>query len=210
MQLSLTSGLRDSVEIHQFSGGYAGVLRLDRETVNLAFTIKRSCLHDATSFQTLRKRYLDGNPALRELLLSAEPCGALRSVWPVYFPTRRRYGEGFLLVGDAAQVTEPITGEGVYFALRSGQLAAENIAAGLREAKSPAIELARYETACRRAFNKRARLNACLRILMNHRPLLSAMMSLLGRQDELLRALVRQVCGDAPIEASPHQDLRRI
>jgi flavin-dependent dehydrogenase len=34
------------------------------------------------------------------------------------------------LVGDVARVVEPFTGEGIYYALRSGELAAEAIASG--------------------------------------------------------------------------------
>ena len=36
-------------------------------------------------------------------------------------------GDGLLLVGDAARVLEPFTGEGIYYALASGELAARSI-----------------------------------------------------------------------------------
>jgi geranylgeranyl reductase family protein len=39
-------------------------------------------------------------------------------------------GEGWALVGDAAGLADPITGEGIYYALRSGELAAEALLAG--------------------------------------------------------------------------------
>jgi flavin-dependent dehydrogenase len=201
VRLKLAAGLRDSVEIYQFSGGYAGALRLDHDMINLAFTVERSCL-GAAAFQGLRKRYLDGNAALRDLLSRAEPCSQLRSVWPVRFPARRRYGQDFVLVGDAAQATEPVTGEGVYFALKSGQLAAESIAVGLQKPNSLGLELARYDSACQRAFSKRARLNACLRLLINHPSLLGSAVSLLGGHQALLGAVLRRVCGGAPLRST--------
>ena len=34
-------------------------------------------------------------------------------------------GDGWMLLGDAAGLVDPITREGIYFAIRSGQLAAE-------------------------------------------------------------------------------------
>jgi len=40
--------------------------------------------------------------------------------------------ENLLFVGDAARVVEPFTGEGIYYALRSGQLAADTIAKIIR------------------------------------------------------------------------------
>src|SRR4030095_4416913 len=39
-------------------------------------------------------------------------------------------GPRFVLVGDAAGLADPITGEGIFYALRSGALAAEAIARG--------------------------------------------------------------------------------
>jgi geranylgeranyl reductase family protein len=194
VRLKLTGALTDSVEVYQFAGGYAGLLRLDHETINLAFTLERSCLRPAASFDALRKHCLDRNPALRELLLRAEPCSELRSIWPIHFAARKRYGNGFLLVGDAAQVTEPVTGEGIYFALKSGQLAAQSIAAGLQRQQWLDHELARYGSACRRAFRKRTRLNAALRIVMRHPLLLHSALSL---HQPLLRGVLRQVCGSA-------------
>jgi geranylgeranyl reductase family protein len=197
MRLKLASGVRDSVEVHEFAGGYAGIVRLDHETINLAFTIERSCLRAAASFENLRKHYLDGNSALRDLLSRAAPCDKLRSIWPVYFPARKRYGDDFLLVGDAAQVTEPVTGEGVYFALKSGQLAAQAIAEGLQNPQSLRLKLARYDSACTRQFSRRTRLNATLRILIRHPSLFGAAVFLLERRKGFLRALLRQVCGGA-------------
>jgi len=36
--------------------------------------------------------------------------------------------ENLFFVGDAARVVEPFTGEGIYYALRSGELAADAVA----------------------------------------------------------------------------------
>jgi flavin-dependent dehydrogenase len=40
----------------------------------------------------------------------------------------RATGDGWALVGDAAGFVDPITGEGIYFAIRSGELLAEAFA----------------------------------------------------------------------------------
>ncbi|OHD65136.1 MAG: hypothetical protein A2176_00375 [Spirochaetes bacterium RBG_13_51_14] len=39
-------------------------------------------------------------------------------------------GDNWILVGDAAGHTEPLLGEGIYYAMKSGQLAAQAITAG--------------------------------------------------------------------------------
>ncbi len=52
--------------------------------------------------------------------LSVESWGSLRLV-----------GKGWALVGDAAGLVDPITGEGIYYAMRSGELLAEALLEGL-------------------------------------------------------------------------------
>ena len=49
-------------------------------------------------------------------------------------------GDGWAMVGDAAGVVDPITGEGIYYALRSGELAAQAIAAGAPERYQQMLE----------------------------------------------------------------------
>ena len=46
---------------------------------------------------------------------------------------RRLAGPNWALAGDAAALVDPITGEGLYYALRSGDLLAEMLLAGSPE-----------------------------------------------------------------------------
>ena len=194
IQLQNVTGVRDSVEIHQFAGGYAGLVRVDEDTVNLGFAIGRSLLGRSISFETLRENYLRRNQSLDKLLRAGEPKSDLRSAWPVYFPPRRCFGDGFLLVGDAARVTEPITGEGVYLALRSGQLAATTVAAAVAEGNLSSARLAAYDRACRAEFGARLRLNSLIRYFVYRPRLLSLAIGLLSRRQRLLDSLVSAVC----------------
>jgi flavin-dependent dehydrogenase len=65
----------------------------------------------------------------------AAGCLRRRYAWPIPslsaadVDAERPSGDGWLLLGDAAGLVDPITREGIYFALRSGLLAAEAIAA---------------------------------------------------------------------------------
>ena len=186
--------LRNSVEIHQFAGGYAGLARVDEHTANLCFTISPGLLGRSPSFEKLRQHWLYGNRYLHGLLVDAEPVSALRSVCPVYFSSRRFGGERFLLVGDAAGVTEPVTGEGIYFALRSGQLAASSLAAALHQGSRNNSLLRQYERACRNDFSARLRLNRWIRVLMYRPQLLGVTLRLFTEQRWILDSLVSRVC----------------
>jgi flavin-dependent dehydrogenase len=61
--------------------------------------------------------------------------------------SNRVAGDGWLAVGDAAGLVDPITGEGLYYALRSGDLAAKTILGGVTHATEAA-----YRRLLRRDF----------------------------------------------------------
>jgi flavin-dependent dehydrogenase len=58
-------------------------------------------------------------------------------------------GDGWLAVGDAAGFVDPITGEGLYYAIRSGDLAARTI---LDESSEPSAKAAAYRSIVDRDF----------------------------------------------------------
>src|SRR5207302_9726792 len=59
--------------------------------------------------------------------------------------TRHACGDGWALVGDAAGIADPVTGEGIYYALRSAELFAESYLAG---------EPLKYEARWRKDFGQ--------------------------------------------------------
>ena len=56
-----------------------------------------------------------------------------------------------LLLGDAAGIADPVTGEGIYFALRQAQLASKAVA---RKLEDPHSDMSDYEDDVRGEFNK--------------------------------------------------------
>jgi flavin-dependent dehydrogenase len=67
----------------------------------------------------------------------------------VDFASAPTFGDRILLVGEAAGLVSPLTGEGIDFALESGQLAAGWIANAL---KSPHFDLGSYDALLRTHF----------------------------------------------------------
>jgi geranylgeranyl reductase family protein len=65
------------------------------------------------------------------------------------FARNRLSGEGWVAVGDAAGLVDPMTGEGIYYAIRSGDLAAQSV---LNETLAPAERHRLYSSALRREF----------------------------------------------------------
>ena len=72
------------------------------------------------------------------------------------------------LVGDAARVVEPFTGEGIYYALRSGELAAASLVAAVRGEKGAASAAARYRREHRQMYRGRLWVNRLARLAGRH------------------------------------------
>jgi geranylgeranyl reductase family protein len=61
-------------------------------------------------------------------------------------PVRRTFADRVVAVGDAAGLTKPTTGGGIYYSLLSGRFAAETLVDALREDRTDAATLRRYES----------------------------------------------------------------
>lgn len=75
--------------------------------------------------------------------------------WPIRFKSTnaKTYDNGILVSGDAAGFANPLTGEGIYYALESGKLAAETATEALRKDNYSREILRNYEDAWRKTFN---------------------------------------------------------
>jgi menaquinone-9 beta-reductase len=183
----------DKVEIHLFPGGYAGIVGVGGGTVNLCLAIEKDRLRDRRPQPFLLDTCLPQNSRLEEVL-NGSRVSETRSTYPVYFPPRRAYGEGLLLVGDAARVNEPVTGEGIYCALKSGALAARTIDQAFQKRDFSAHQLSSYERVCRSDFRSRRGINALVRWLIYRPALLSPLIRYSKRRRGLLDSLVHTIC----------------
>jgi flavin-dependent dehydrogenase len=82
------------------------------------------------------------------------PVEDLRGATLPIFPLENTYGDRVLLCGDAAGFINPITGEGVYYAMSSGHIAAGVIADALKAKDLSKHFLSRYQKAWNKDFGK--------------------------------------------------------
>jgi len=186
----------DAVEIHLLDGGYAGVVGVDDETINVCVAIERKRLPSTARAEIAVRAWLAQGPSLNEV--AGEPLGAVRSTYPVYFPPRHPCAERVLLVGDAARVSEPVTGEGVYLALWSGLAAGDIVDRAFRSGDFSAAALGYGLERFQRPLRFRRRINALSRLLIYRPALLSAIMSISAGTERFIGAVVRATC--EPVE----------
>jgi len=140
-------------EVHLGRNRYCGVAYLPGGFANVTVALPRDDLR--ASRGTLEERYwssLRRFPGLADRLARAAVFGGFRTSGPLGFWRRRSSGEGVLLVGDAAAFIDPMTGQGVYLALRGAELAAAAAARALGAGGPTARALAPYDHERRREF----------------------------------------------------------
>jgi geranylgeranyl reductase family protein len=151
-------GLNDSIELcydQALLPGYGWIFPAGERRANVGvFLLPR--FTDQRSTKRLFESFVKENAFAAARLKNAvmEP-GTLKS-WPLPFGSfAGRRGRGnVLLAGDAGSFIDPITGEGIYYALKTGRYAAEAVAHAL-ERNDESAALSRYEQLWRGEFSTR-------------------------------------------------------
>lgn len=135
-----SSGTDGWGEIHLRADAYCGVAHLPGGVANVTLAAPRRTLRAwRGNVEAGYWTWLRGCPGLRDRLARAERVGPLTAVGPLGY-YRRRAGRGrVLLVGDAAAHLDPMTGQGVYLALRGAELCAAIAAEALDRTGVPSL-----------------------------------------------------------------------
>ena len=111
-------------------------------------------------------------PGLGDRLGSARPIAPVRCLGPMAYSAMRLTAPGALLIGDAAGFLDPFTGEGIYAALRSAELAVESALPSLLGDSGSVPDLLAYGESWRHEFLAKWRLCTGLQHAIRH-PLLA-------------------------------------
>jgi flavin-dependent dehydrogenase len=144
-------------ELHMGLPGYFALAPVDQALVNINFVVDQSAVGEARGdAEGFYRRSLEANPRLRERLRGASLVGPVRATGPIARRCRGTVAPGAILIGDAAEFVDPFTGEGLFIALRSAEIAARFILEGSTSS------LRRFARARRDEFGKK--LEMCWRL----------------------------------------------
>lgn len=148
------AGVTEVGEMHVERDGYVGIADVGHGVTNVALVVTaKTARSAATDPDAMLDEWLARHPHLADRFASAERIEAVRATGPFGSSTRRAWAHGAALVGDAADFFDPFTGEGVYSALRGGELLAPFAAEAAVAAHGPAGRaLAEYERMRRLEF----------------------------------------------------------
>jgi geranylgeranyl reductase family protein len=128
-------GVTHRIEIHcerSILPGYGWLFPTGEDSANVGVGIASRHLKEK-NIRHLFQTFVEGSPFLKERLREARMVENSLQGGPIPLGSffRRRSNKNVLLVGDAGGFGDVLTGEGIYFALRSGEFAAEAIHSAL-------------------------------------------------------------------------------
>ena len=105
--------------------GYVGLAAVDGGLTNVAMVVPPSAARDVSADRTtFFEAWLRARPQLAGRVAAARRVTPVLATGPFASHARRAWAPGAALVGDAADFFDPFTGEGIYSALRGGELLA--------------------------------------------------------------------------------------
>ena len=185
-------------EMHVTRNGYVGLARVSDDLVNVALVVptsKAKGMRDGT--EAFLETWLGAHAQLGPRFAKATRVTPVRATGPFASRAKRPWHPGAILTGDAADFFDPFTGEGIYSALRGGELLAEfaHAAVGATSAATHVQALRAYERQRKAVFGGKWRVEQLIGLAVGWAPLLNHAARVLSRDRDLADLLIG-VTGD--------------
>jgi flavin-dependent dehydrogenase len=184
-------------EMHVDNKGYFGIVDVGRGLFNVAVVVPMSQAKEIGEGRTeFLEQWIAARPHLATRFVGAERVTSVHATGPFATESRPAWAPGAALVGDAADFSDPFTGEGIYAALRGGEMLAPFIHQALRgEARAEARALSGYEAARRAEFGGKWKLERIVGMAIAYPYFLNNATKTLNRHKDMADLLVG-VAGD--------------
>jgi flavin-dependent dehydrogenase len=189
------SGSSSFGEMHIRAGAYLGVAPLPNGVTNACAVVCGSRLGGLRAPERALYAMIEQDPTLRERFAGARMIARPVVLGPLAVDVRSCGLPGLLLAGDAAGFVDPMTGDGLRFAVRGAQLAAETALEMLVTGRTDGhVSLARRR---REAFASKWRFNRALRRIVGMPAAVNVAALGASIAPALVKSLIR-FAGDCP------------
>lgn len=195
-------GLTDQIELHfvdEVIPGYFWIFPAGNGMANVGIGMLHTYIKkNNISLKTLLSNVIE-SPTFKDRFKDAEALEEPQG-WnlPVGSKHRRNYGHGFMLLGDAAGLIDPFSGEGIGNALYSGKIAAEVAAEAVQKNRFDSASLAEYDRRLWKEIGPDLDNSTKLQKLGQHRFLLNLVIRKAARNDEVKEVISAMMADQMP------------
>jgi geranylgeranyl reductase family protein len=145
--------------------GYIGLSPVAQNVMNVSLVLQKQALRRARCKpEGLLAAALQAHPELQQRFAQATQVKPILATGPMAQRTRCPSQDGILFIGDAAGFFDPFTGQGIYLALKSADLAAAVAHHALSTGDTSAACLRQYYLAYHRMYDDKYRLSALIQL----------------------------------------------
>jgi flavin-dependent dehydrogenase len=187
-----------TAEVHLFPGGFFAATTVDDGIFSVNLLLPRKWLHDrrTTDWDTfVQENAAALAPDFAARLAGKQRTTPWRGIGPFAHTTTAQTFPGLALTGDACGYVDPLTGEGIYFALFAARALGTALTEVLHGTRGEEAAMAGYRAARRREIGPRLAASTALQRLLRHPWIVRAFLRKAGNWP-LLADLVVTLSGD--------------
>lgn len=187
----------DTIALHNFSGGYCGIVKVEGDKYNLCYLTTAANLQRCNgNIRQMEQTILSQNPYLKKIFAEAEVLYTEPlTISQISFDKKSLVEDHVLMIGDAAGMITPLCGNGMSMALHGSKLAAEQINFFIKENISRATMEQQYCKQWKQQFSRRLQTGRLIQRLFGRKWLTNTFIGIVKPFPRLIDYLVRQTHG---------------
>lgn len=186
----------DMIALHNFNGGYCGVVNIENGLTNLCYLAERRLLQQHRNIRAMEENVLEQNPNLKKLMGQAHYVMQTPLVInEISFATKNPVDGHVLMAGDAAGMITPLCGNGMAMAIHASKMISELVLQFCESRITRAAMEQQYSLQWRNAFANRLRIGRAVQKLFGHRTLSSVAVGLMLRVKPVARLIMENSHG---------------
>ncbi|MBB6460182.1 NAD(P)/FAD-dependent oxidoreductase [Flammeovirga kamogawensis] len=186
----------DIIELHNFSGGYCGISKIENDLICMCFLAKGSYLKDAHSLEEMEQKYLSRNPFLNKYLKYERVWDKPLSIAKVDFSHKSISENTIPMLGDAAGLIAPLCGNGMTMAMQASVFLTPLMDSYLKEEISWEQMTDIYHKTWQSTFGKRLFTGRIIQRFFGNSLTTNLLIKLLNNSSTLTKTLIKSTHGE--------------
>lgn len=187
----------DLVGLHNFNGGYCGVSKVEKNTINVCYLVDYENFKKYKNIEEFQLNVICKNPQLKTIF---ENCKLIfekpLTISQISFHKKHNVENHILMIGDTAGLIHPLCGNGMAMAIHSAKIASELVIDFLENKISSRKELEeKYSQLWNENFKSRLATGRFLSKILQKEKLASALIQLLVLFPSVLPKIVKKTHG---------------